>query len=192
MAQRTYEGDPIDSTMQHFAERDFDEEAEEAEVPSEGTEKGDISTEYGFLDDDDLSKREKVERLWQRSDCDYDEWGSLSTFYTETVAPVLDVSQPYCSSVVGELEANDSESEETNQESEQQYDQTQGTVEIETDGLEEDDDDIEQGEMYSREQIKHDVLKPLVFAKKFASGDELEALQEAEELIEVLLNKGDV
>ena len=105
---------------------------------------------------------------------------------------MLDVSQPYCSSVVGELEANDSESEETNQESEQQYDQTQGTVEIETDGFEEDDDDIEQGEMYSREEIKHDVLKPLVFAKKFASGDELEALQEAEELVEVLLNKGDV
>lgn len=192
MAQRSYEGDPIDGTIQHLAERDFDEEAEGVEVPSEETHNGDISTEYGFLDDDELSKREKVERLWRQSDCDYDEWGSLSTFYTETVAPVLDVSQVYCSSVVGELEANDSESEETNQESEQQYDETQGTVEVETDGLEDDDDDIEQGEMYSRQEIKHDVLKPLVFAEKFASGDELEALQEAEELVEVLLNKGDV
>lgn len=191
MAQRTYDGDPIDSTMQHFAERDFDKETEGVEVPSEGTDKGGISTEYGFLNDDDLSKRQKVERLWQRSDCDYDEWGSLSTFYAETVAPVLDVSQAYCSQVVGELEEDGSEAKETKQESEQQYDETQESVEVEVDGVEEDDDDIGQGEMYSREEIKHNVLKPLVFAKTFASGDKLEALQEAEELVEILLDKGD-
>lgn len=65
MAQRTYEGDPIDATMDHLAERDLDEEAENVEVPSEETHEGKISTEYGFLNDETLSKKEKVERLWR-------------------------------------------------------------------------------------------------------------------------------
>jgi len=190
MAQRTYEGDPIDGTMQHLAERDLDEEAEDVEVPSDETHEGGISTEYGFLDHDTLSKAEKVERLWRRSDYDFDQHGSSVEFYEETVSPVLDVSKPHTFEVVRELEANGSDEEETESESEQQNDENQ--EDVETDGLEEvGDGGPEQSERYSREEIEHSVLKPLVFAQEFASGDELDALEEAEELVEILLNKGD-
>lgn len=190
MAQRTYEGDPIDATMDHLAERDLDEEAENVEVPSEETHEGKISTEYGFLNDETLSKKEKVERLWRRSDYDYDEYGSVSTFYTEAVSPVLDVTKAHVSNVVKALEEDCTDEEETETESEQKNDESQ--EDLETGGFEDVGNDVpEQSEVYSREEIEHDVLKPLVFAQEFASGDELEALEEAEELVQVLLNRGD-
>lgn len=43
----------------------------------------------------------------------------------------------------------------------------------------------------ARIEIEHDVLKPAVFAKKFAEGDEQKDLKQAEELIKILLNRGD-
>jgi hypothetical protein len=189
MAQRTYEGDPIDGTMQHLAERDLNKEAEDVEVPSDESHEGGISTEYGFLDDETLSKAEKVERLWRRSDYDFDQHGSSVEFYEETVSPVLHVSKPHTFEVVRELK-RDSDGERTENQSEQQNDESQ--EEVGTDSLEDVGTDVlEQSEVYSREEIEHGVLKPLVFAQEFASGDELEALEEAEELVEILLNKGD-
>jgi hypothetical protein len=192
MAQRTYEGEPIDGTMKHISERDLDEEAEDVDVPQDDQYEGDVSTEYGFLDDDDLSKKEKVERLWRRSDYKYDERGSVRAFYEETVSPVLEISEAYMSTVVKEVEESksdggiDSVEEETEVDGEEPESASNSTDESGESRVEQVDREI-----YSREQIEHDVLKPLIFAQKFASGEELEALEEAEELVEVLLNKGD-
>lgn len=192
MTQRTYEGDPIDGTMKHISERDLDEEAEDVDVPQDKQYEGDVSTEYGFLDDDDLSKKEKVERLWRRSDYKYDERGSVRAFYEETVSPVFEISEAYLSTVVKEVEESESEGgtdsidEETEVDGEESESLSNSTDESDESRVEQVDREI-----YSREQIEHDVLKPLIFAQKFASGEELEALEEAEELVEVLLNKGD-
>jgi hypothetical protein len=191
MAQRTYEGDPIDATMQHISERDLEEEAEDVDVPQDKQYEGDVSTEYGFLDDDDLSKKEKVERLWRRSDYKYDERGSVRAFYEETVSPVLEISEAYLSTVVKEVEESESEggTDSIDEETEVDGEESESAINS-TD--ESDESRVEQvdREIYSREEIEHDVLKPLIFAQKFASGEELEALEEAEELVEILLNKG--
>lgn len=189
MGEATYEGEPIDATMQHISERDLDEESENVEVPQDKQYEGDVSTEYGFLDDDDLSKKEKVQRLWKRSNYKYDERGSVRAFYEETVSPVLEVSEAYMSTVVKEIEESESDDgvdsveEETEVDGEEPESAANSTQES---------DEVQQvgEEIYSREEIEHDVLKPLIFAQKFASGEELEALEEAEELVEVLLNKG--
>jgi hypothetical protein len=188
MAQRTYEGDPIDGTMKHISERDLDEEAEDVDVPQDDQYEGEVSAEYGFLDSDDLTKKEKVQRLWKRSDYDYDEWGSLTKFHEEEVAPVLDISRDYTSSVVGELVENDGgdsveegDSGEVQEESVDESDVEDTTDTTRTESNE---------RTFSEAEIEHDVLKPLVFAQSFADGKELEALEEAEDLVRVLLNKG--
>jgi hypothetical protein len=188
MAQRTYEGDPIDGTMKHISERDLDEEAEDVDVPQDDQYEGEVSAEYGFLDSDDLTKKEKVQRLWKRSDYDYDEWGSLTKFHEEEVAPVLDISRDYTSSVVGELVENDGgdsveevDSGEVQEESVDESDAEDTTDTTRTESNE---------RTFSEAEIEHDVLKPLVFAQSFADGKELEALEEAEDLVRVLLNKG--
>lgn len=188
MGEATYEGDPIDATMQHISERDLDEESENVEVPQDKQYEGDVSTEYGFLNDDDLSKKEKVQRLWQRSDYEYDERGSVRAFYEETVSPVLEISEAYMSTVVKEVEESESDGGTDSVEEEvEDGEEAESTVDStdESDEVQQVDEEI-----YSREQIEHDVLKPLIFAQKFASGEELEVLEEAEELVEVLLNKG--
>lgn len=190
MAQRTYEGDPIDGTMKHISDRDLDEEAEKVDVPQDDQYEGDISTEYGFLDDDDITKKGKVQRLWKRSDYDYDEWGSFTEFHEEEVAPVLDISRAYSSRVVKDLVGNDSEENTEKQDSDEVQ---EGSVD--DSGVEDTTDTTRtesKEQIFTEDEIEHNLLKPLVFAKKFASGDELEALEEAEELVEVLLNKGDV
>lgn len=193
MAQRTYEGDPIDATMEHISERDLDEEAENVDVPQDDQYEGDICTEYGFLDDNDLSKREKVKRLWRRSDYEYEERGSVREFHKETVSPVLEVSESYLSTVVKEIEESESDGGIDSIEEEVEMDKKESeSVANSTDASVEGRVEQVDGGIYSREEIEHDVLKPLVFAQKFASGEELEALEEAEELVEVLLNKGDV
>jgi hypothetical protein len=188
MAQRTYEGDPIDGTMKHISERDLGEEAEDVDVPQDDQYEGEVSAEYGFLDSDDLTKKEKVQRLWKRSDYDYDEWGSLTKFHEEEVAPVLDISRDYTSSVVGELVENDGgdsveevDSGEVQEESVDESDAEDTTDTTRTESNE---------RTFSEAEIEHDVLKPLVFAQSFADGKELEALEEAEDLVRVLLNKG--
>jgi hypothetical protein len=161
------------------------------DVPQDDQYEGDVSTEYGFLDDDDLSKKEKVERLWRRSDYKYDERGSVRAFYEETVSPVLEISEAYLSTVVKEVEESESEggTDSIDEETEVDGEESESAINS-TD--ESDESRVEQvdREIYSREEIEHDVLKPLIFAQKFASGEELEALEEAEELVEILLNKG--
>lgn len=192
MAEATYEGDPIDATMQHIAERDLDEKSENVEVPQDKQYEGDLSTEYGFLDNDDLSKKEKVRRLWRRSDYEYDERGSLREFYEETVSPVLEISEAYLSTVVKEIEDSESDGGTDSIDEEVEVDEEESeSVANSSDGYDESRVEQVDGDIYSREEIEHDVLKPLVFAQKFASGDELEALEEAEELVEVMLKKGD-
>jgi hypothetical protein len=194
MAQRTYEGEPIDGTMKHISERDLEEEAEDVDVPQDDQYEGEVSAEYGFLTDDNISKKEKVQRLWERSDYDYDEWGSITEFYEEKIAPVLDVNRSYVNSAIKDLVQSESgdgtdenntdgdDSGEVQEESVDESDVEDATDTTRTESKE---------RVFSEAEIEHDVLKPLVFAQKFASGEELEALQEAEELVEVLLNKGD-
>jgi hypothetical protein len=190
MVQRTYEGDPIDGTMKHISDRDLDEEAEKVDVPQDDQYQGEVSAEYGFLTDENISKKEKVQRLWKRSDYDYDEWGSLTEFYEEDVSPVLDISQDYTSRAVRKLVENGSEGNTEEQDSDEVQ---EGSVD--DSGVEDTTDTTRtesKEQIFTEDEIEHNLLKPLVFAKKFASGDELEALEEAEELVEVLLNKGDV
>lgn len=194
MAQRTYEGDPIDGTMKHISERDLEEEAEDVDVPQDNQYEGEVSAEYGFLTDDNISKKEKVQRLWKRSDYDYDEWGSLTKFHEEKIAPVLDVNRSYANSAIKDLVQ--SESGDSTDEDDTEKDDSGEVQEGSTDdsGVADTTDTTrtESNERtFSEAEIEHNLLKPLVFAKKFASGDELEALHEAEELVEVLLNKGD-
>lgn len=184
MPSREYDGPAIDDTMEHIAERDFDKEAENVEVPQESSQSGSISTEYGFLDSDELTKREKVERLWQRSEYDYSEYGSVTQFYEETVSPVLDVSKAYVSDIVGELEGAEAEDDlaDNTENAEEEHencteDRGNSVSECYTEAI------------YTREEIEHNLLKPIVFAKKFAEGKEAEALEEAEELVNILIDR---
>jgi hypothetical protein len=172
MAQRTYDGPALDGTMEHITERDLDEEAENVDVPQDDQHVGDVSTDFGFLDDDSTSKKEKVQKLWVRSDYDYEERGSLRDFYESEVSPVLDVSEAYCCQAVGELEKSSDED---------------GEQEL-TDVDSEDSSDGSTEQMFTRSEIEHNILKPVVFAKRFAEGDEQDALEEAEELIKILLD----
>lgn len=194
MAQRTYEGEPIDGTMEHISERDLDEEAEDVDVPQDDQYEGEVSAEYGFLTDDSISKKEKVQRLWKRSDYDYDEWGSITKFHEEEVAPVLDVNRSHANNAIINLvqsESGDSTDEDDTEKDDSGEVQEESVDESDVEDTTDTTRTESKERVFSEAEIEHDVLKPLVFAQKFASGEELEALEEAEELVEVLLNKGD-
>jgi hypothetical protein len=57
-----------------------------------------------------------------------------------------------------------------------------------------DEEELEQTsedeEVYTRSHIEHDLLKPLVFARRSATGERETILSEAEELVNIMLEKG--
>lgn len=77
--------------------------------------------------------------------------------------------------------SDDSEGSDEESQNEETEDESEETK------LEETTDDEE---FYSRSHIEHDLLKPLVFARRSATGEREKILSEAEELVNIMLKKG--
>lgn len=61
MVNRSYEGSPLDGTMDYITEKDFDEESERLDAPSDETSEGDLQTTE--LSSGDLNKGQKIAKV---------------------------------------------------------------------------------------------------------------------------------
>ena len=170
MASASYEGPPLDGTVTYLSEVDFDEIEEKTEAPSDESYEG--SEQVTNSDEND-------------STLECPECGLKSVYARETKDPKYRCGQ--CKSEFSETMLMMNQSDE--------FEET----ESEKDDIEESESEessvsptTNNEDLYSQSEIKHNILKPIVFAKQFADGDEKNWLEDFEDLVRLMIDEGDV
>lgn len=206
--ENKYEGEALDGTAQYISERDFERVEENTDVPQEALEDGELTAEYGFIHDEDLSKKERVKRLYDKRD--YNGYRSL---HGDCTILGLDVSKTYINKLFLEweeeteeenegLESRVEELEEEKQELYEKMKKIAETTEQEFQEVRKRDEELtekvdslkeqgvqDQGEFIPIEELEKRVLEPLELSKEFSDSTERRVIKRVENRLNEVLNE---
>jgi ElaB/YqjD/DUF883 family membrane-anchored ribosome-binding protein len=210
MAKNTYEGPALDSTYNHIAERerDFEDIEETTDVPQEALENGELTSDFGFIENDDLTKKEKVKKLYEKR-----QYTDYKALYGDISVLGVDVTKTYINKIFKSLQEEENQEDEK-EEIEELRTEIKGDIENLAKGTKEEfeklrnqqNEEIEElrteikdelnliSEMEAVEnekipvkEVETRILEPLRLAKGFCSREERQALESVEEhIIKVL------
>jgi DNA repair exonuclease SbcCD ATPase subunit len=210
MAKNTYEGPALDGSYNHISERDrdFEDIEETTDVPQEALENGELTSGFGFVEDDDLTKKEKVKKLYQKR-----QYTDYKALYGDISVLGVDVTKTYINKIFKNLqeeEENLQEEKEENQEIEDLRTEIKEDIEDLAKGTKEEFEklqnrqnqeiedlrteikdelnlisDIEavENEKIPVKEVETRILEPLRLAKEFSDREERQALEAVEEQI---------